>query len=331
MILADKIINERKKNGWSQEELAEQLSVSRQSISKWEGAQAIPDIQKIIKMAELFGVTTDYLLRDDMEPEGAAASTDLAVQDGSADVVRVSMEEANEYLDLVEKVGPSTANAVSLCIFAPAFMLCLIAVSLIPGFPFGTTVCVGVGLAAMLLLIAAAVYFFIINGAKMQRFEYLEKSPIETMYGVTGMVKEKKKESEQEHITMMAVGVILCIISCIPLIAVAVLGAADYLILIMVSVLLLLVCGGVNLIIRSSSQTEAYDKLLQEGGYTIKEKKKNGVISNVASIYWTLTIVIYLAWSFISGRWEFTWIVWPIAGVLFGAVATITHAVAKDH
>ena len=39
-----------KKNGWSQEELAEQLSVSRQSVSKWEGAQAVPDLQKIILM-----------------------------------------------------------------------------------------------------------------------------------------------------------------------------------------------------------------------------------------------------------------------------------------
>ena len=50
MILADKIINERKKNGWSQEELAEKLSVSRQSVSKWESAQSTPDLQKIIQI-----------------------------------------------------------------------------------------------------------------------------------------------------------------------------------------------------------------------------------------------------------------------------------------
>ncbi|MBR5743687.1 MAG: helix-turn-helix transcriptional regulator, partial [Clostridia bacterium] len=48
MILADKIIDLRKKNGWSQEELAEQLGVSRQSISKWEGAQSVPDMARII-------------------------------------------------------------------------------------------------------------------------------------------------------------------------------------------------------------------------------------------------------------------------------------------
>lgn len=59
MILADKIIDLRKKAGWSQEELAQQLGVSRQSVSKWEGAQSIPDIDKILQMSRIFGVSTD--------------------------------------------------------------------------------------------------------------------------------------------------------------------------------------------------------------------------------------------------------------------------------
>ena len=53
MILADKIIENRKKNGWSQEELADKLGVSRQSVSKWESAQAVPDMKKIIQMSEV--------------------------------------------------------------------------------------------------------------------------------------------------------------------------------------------------------------------------------------------------------------------------------------
>lgn len=64
MILADKIAELRKKNGWSQEELAGQLGVSRQSVSKWESAASIPDLDKILKLSELFGVSTDYLLKD---------------------------------------------------------------------------------------------------------------------------------------------------------------------------------------------------------------------------------------------------------------------------
>ena len=99
MILADKIIENRKKNGWSQEELADKLDVSRQSVSKWEGAQAIPDMKKILQMAELFGVTTDYLLKDDIEDETMPLSNSVDyVQEDK--VVRVSMEEANSFFGL---------------------------------------------------------------------------------------------------------------------------------------------------------------------------------------------------------------------------------------
>ena len=71
MPLADKIIDLRKKQGWSQIDLADRLDVSRQSVSKWEMAQAVPELDKIIKMSELFAVTTDYLLKDDAPgPDG---------------------------------------------------------------------------------------------------------------------------------------------------------------------------------------------------------------------------------------------------------------------
>ena len=69
MILAEKIISLRKKNGWSQEQLAEQLNISRQSVSKWESGTSIPDLDKILKMSAIFGVSTDYLLKDELEEE----------------------------------------------------------------------------------------------------------------------------------------------------------------------------------------------------------------------------------------------------------------------
>ena len=69
MILAEKVMTLRKKKGWSQEELAEKLNISRQSVSKWESGASIPDIDKIILISGLFGVSTDYLLKDEMETE----------------------------------------------------------------------------------------------------------------------------------------------------------------------------------------------------------------------------------------------------------------------
>ena len=74
MIFADKLIALRKKAGWSQEELAQQLNVSRQSVSKWEGAQSVPDLDKIVQLSRVFGVSTDYLLKDELEEQEPAPS-----------------------------------------------------------------------------------------------------------------------------------------------------------------------------------------------------------------------------------------------------------------
>ena len=72
MILAEKIALLRRQNGWSQEELADQLNVSRQAVSKWEGGTSIPDLDKILKLSALFEVSTDYLLKDELEAQETA-------------------------------------------------------------------------------------------------------------------------------------------------------------------------------------------------------------------------------------------------------------------
>ena len=83
MILADKIMEERKKNGWSQEELADKLSVSRQAVSKWESAQSVPDLQRVIQLAEIFNVSTDYLLKDEVEAPSPMEVGDIRDEDQS--------------------------------------------------------------------------------------------------------------------------------------------------------------------------------------------------------------------------------------------------------
>ena len=94
MILADKIVSLRKKAGWSQEDLAEKLGVTRQSVSKWEGAQSVPDMDKVVMMSRLFGVSTDFLLKDELEEETPCA----AAQDDDTPLRRVSLTQASAYL-----------------------------------------------------------------------------------------------------------------------------------------------------------------------------------------------------------------------------------------
>lgn len=76
MNFAEKIFTLRKSNDLTQEQLAEKLEVSRQSISKWESGQATPELEKIVAMSQIFGVTTDYLLKPS-EIDELSVKTDI--------------------------------------------------------------------------------------------------------------------------------------------------------------------------------------------------------------------------------------------------------------
>ena len=98
MILADKIIFLRKQQGWNQEQLAEQLGVSRQAVSKWEGGTSIPDLDKIIKMSNVFGVATDYLLKDEIEELPKTATAETATSYDDDDSVLITIDDAHTYM-----------------------------------------------------------------------------------------------------------------------------------------------------------------------------------------------------------------------------------------
>lgn len=306
MILADKIIEERKKNGWSQEELANKLGVSRQAVSKWESAGSIPDLQRILQMSELFGVTTDYLLKDEIEEEPLNKYVETKT-------IKVSMEEANQYLDMKSRGSRIVANATSLCILSPVPLIVL-------GTMTEDHIFVGFSLIFLLMLVAIAVYLFVNYGLHESHMQHLEKESFETEYGVSGMVRERREQYEPTFTRNIAIGVVLCILSVIPIIMAGVMEVEDYMSGISVGLLLIIVSIGVNILIRAGMIKFSYDTLLQEGEYTIEEKHLKKKTDAFSGAYWCLIVAIYLGWSFWTNNWKFTWIIWPVAGVLYAAV-----------
>lgn len=326
MILADKITEERKKNGWSQEELAEKLGVSRQAVSKWESAGSVPDLQRVLQLAELFGVSTDYLLKDGavMETTVPCVST---VSDEAGPLPRISMEDANNYLDMKRKGAPVIANAVFLCIISPALLILLSTMADDSVLHITETLAAGVGLVFLFGMIATAVFMLITCGMRESNMEHLEKDNFETEYGVSGMVKERRRAYDATFTRGIAIGVVLCILSVVPLVVVAVMEAPDYVVGAFTVLLLLMVAVGVNMIIRVSIVKGSYDILLQEGEYTKTEKHARKKLDAFSGVYWCLATAIYLGWSFWTMNWQFTWIVWPVAGVLYAAVSGILRMV----
>ena len=69
MTFAEKLVQLRKKEGYTQEELADRLEVSRQAISRWELGTAVPDSSNLLRISKLFQVSADYLLNDDYKSD----------------------------------------------------------------------------------------------------------------------------------------------------------------------------------------------------------------------------------------------------------------------
>ena len=330
MILADKIINLRKKNGWSQEELAEKLGVTRQSISKYEGAQSIPDLDKILKLSEIFGVTTDYLIKDELEEE-EYASSQMQENESESDrsVHKVTMEMANEYLQIIDWTAGKTAFATMLCILSPIVLLMLGAMSEMPNYHISENAAAGIGICVLIVLIAIAVTIFILCGMKTKKYEFMEKEDIETAYGVSGMVKEKRDAYHSPYVTQLVIGITCCICSVIPLFGTLAVSESDFYMVSAVCMLLTLVAIGTYFIVRSAAKMNAMNQLLEEEDYTRQKKHENKKMSGPVTVYWLIATVIYLAWSFTTNDWDRTWIIWPVVGVLFPAFYAIVNGIRK--
>lgn len=326
MILADKIVTLRKRAGWSQEELAAQLGVSRQSVSKWEGAQSVPDMQKVVQMSRLFGVTTDYLLKEELgEPEPAPAESDAPLR-------CVTMEQAADYLALRRAAAPKLAAATLLCVLSPVALLLLAALSDRPGAALSENAAVGIGLCVLLVLVAAAVAVFITCAAQVKAYAFLETEPFETAYGVTGMVRERRAAAAPEHTRGTVAGTVLCILSAVPLFIAVCLNGPDLLYVAAVCLLLVFAGLGSALFVYGGVYQAAMDRLLEEGDYIRPRKRQNGVVGAISSIYWLTVTAAYLLWTF--GPWwdaqpQDTWILWVVAGVLYGAVMALVRGIRK--
>ncbi len=304
MILADKIANLRKKNGWSQEELAEKMRVSRQAVSKWEGAQTVPDLEKILALSRLFGVTTDYLLKDEIEDEEFTDDLDREP------IKRVSLALANEFLAWRAKAAKRIAAATFLCVIAVIPLLLLSAAM------ETLHLAAGVGLAALLILVAAAVAIFASCGFQNAPFAFVGREPFETEYGVDGMVRERQRAYRPAYAKCNILAACLCVLAPIPLF-IGLFTENEYFVVVLLAVTILLAGVGAALFTFAGVRWASMQKLLKEGEYALRDQRKIRIKETVSTVYWLSAAAVYLAWSFWTRDWETTWIVWPVAGIMF--------------
>lgn len=362
MNLSEKIFNERRKLGLSQEQFAEKMQISRQAVSKWESGQSTPDLDKIVLMSQIFGVSTDYLLKETVDMVENTESTiagdsiydssnsrksdmaDAVFNEGSesnSENVRennsgkeLTWDEVDSYMEVREKSGKWIAIGVCLCLLSFAFSCIAIMITKRLGAPediqdtaAGTV---------MFLLLGTAIMLFIMSGLRLHIYEYLEKEDFLLPDDIKLLITDKKKAYQEIfniHITIGVILVILAIVLC--MLAETFLTYTtmkDYTDEVQGIIMFGVLAVAVFLFVQAGIRMGTYNILLQEQDYTKDKKraKREGEdrMGQIAGIYWCLMCAIYLGFSFYTNDWGRSWILWPVAGCVFGAIAV---AVSLKH
>ena len=328
MILGEKIARLRRKNGWSQEELADKMEVSRQAVSKWESGQTMPDLERILRLSPLFGVTIDYLLKDGEAPERPRLE---AVEDPQ--IRLISLADAADYLTLRERASVQIASGTFLCILA--FMPLLLLGAAAEQFQLSEALAALIGLASLFLLAAIAVVIFMRCGFHSAPYRFIELGEFRAENDVNDMVRARKMQFRSTYLRGNLIGVCLCILSPLALFS-GILSESDFTQVLLLCVTLLLAGMGVVSFILVGVRWASMERLLREGDFTARTQsgtrmRRERLDEQLSYAYWLLATTIYLAWSFFTHDWGRTWIVWPVAGVLFGAIRILVGAfVSQD-
>lgn len=320
MVLADKIIILRKKQGWSQEKMAQKLNVSRQSVSKWESGQSVPELDKVVDMSALFGVTTDMLL---MESFGVDDTLVRApVSDG---IKRVSSYEATGYLRLMMQQARKIALAAMMIIDSPISLIILNGMS--QSGDVDETLAIIIGTVVLLGMIATGVYIIIFNGFGSDKYAYMDRDSYVLDYGVRDMIVAEKNDYEGKFRKNVAFDAALIIVSLIPAAITSMTEASEIVCAICVSILL----GGVGMaaygFVLSGIRWDAYEKLLLERERGKADTMHSRCKSVFGCAYWCVTAVAYLTISFTYANWYISWVIWPLAAVIYTAVREVVSVI----
>ena len=249
------------------------------------------------------------------------------IMENKTDIPIVSYGEAMQYIENSKSTAPKTALGVLLCILSPVILLLLLGLSELNLITVKEEYLIAVSLAVLICFVAAGVSHFIRFSSKLEKYEYLQENVFELDYRTEQMVRGIQEQDEQIYKSAVNISVIGYILCALPIIITPLMLEIEGLSVISVAVTLIIIAYATYNLISKSAVQEACNVLLQQGEYSIKSKS-NKISRTVTKVYWLVIVAIYLGYSFITNNWAMSWIIWAIAGVLFGAVKAITDGLS---
>ena len=294
----EKLRKIRKENGMSQEELASQLSVSRQAVSKWESGQGYPEMDKLLLISELFHVSLDYLLKGNTGEAPTDADTENSFY--------ASRESVEGYL-LAKRRG-------SLWIGAGVAILIL-------GIIFPIMMQDILGSVLLMCFAAAGVGILVSRLFVPKRYEELESRPLVFDPAFLREFRSEYFQQRKRYGVLIVAGVVLCILSFLVGMLSDTISSEHSLTCLMpvfwaVAVYLFIVAG---------SALNAMNLILNNEAH-IKEMNCEEQHSWLWGVVMPLATLIFLVIGFVWGAWHPAWIVFPFASLLCIAISKILDA-----
>lgn len=325
MILADKIIRLRKQLGWSQEELAEKMNISRQSVSKWESTNSIPDLNKIIMLADIFDVSIDSLLKDDVE------ALDPLSEVKEPGIIKINLEQALQYVNNKIEISGLVTKGVSLCICSAVPLFFFLAMAETNRLGMTSSIASAIGVLSILVMVSIGISFFIRTNQYKSDIAPIENEAFELNYGVHSVIQEKLQKFRTTYNLRLSIGIFMFIISFVPLMFGSIFFGGPDMMLMMLIVLFLIIATGIHIVAPVSAKYEAYNNILKD--FTSKPEKSRRIkrAEKFAAFYWPLLTAIYLGWSLWTMNWGVTWIIWPVGAVLFASLIGLMELLDKEN
>lgn len=259
----------------------------------------------------------------------------LERNEGEGEKTYVSDEAADEFLVKNKKSALMISAGVLMCILSPAALIWLAMLSSVDNAPISDKSAVLGGLIALFVLIAAAVGLFIGSGTMSEKFAFMKSTEINLDSSTRMRIAALRDQSSGKYTAALISSICMFILSPVLLIANALIYGDNELEATMPVcygvVILLIICSvAAFILIYSATIKSGYDMLLGLEEYSPSQRKTSKLTDAIGGIFWPIIVVAYLASSFATERWDVTWIIWPAAGILFGAVCAIINAVSEN-
>lgn len=296
MSLSDNLRALRKQKGYSQEQLAERLNVSRQAVSKWESDNGYPEMESLIILSDLFECTIDDLLKNDLTQHNPTAK-----------------QAYDKHYSLIAKAY--TFGVVSILLGVCAYLFAEIYFS-------ENTKSEFIGEIIFLFFVLIGVITFVYFGMKDSHFKnsHFKNSHSEITDYYTD---SQRSEFNQTYSLSIATGVGVILFAVVLQILIENLyneNLANGLFMVFVTI-------AVGIFVYFGTLKSKYDQVDLK---VIKQEKRNKKVSIYCGIIMMIVTAIYLGCSFTTNAWHISWIVYPIGGIICGIVWLLFEAHDED-